>query len=78
MLYMHAGAGGFVKLTRKPTSHPSTDIISSSESLLLESDASSTHVNALQTPDKDAVRYHILPLLPWLEVDGVLFLGTCN
>ena len=37
MLHMHAGMGGIVKLTRKPGSHPSNDIISSFESLLHES-----------------------------------------
>ena len=37
MLHMHAGVGSVVKLTSKLTSHPSTDIISSIESLLLKS-----------------------------------------
>ena len=37
MLHMHAGVGGIVKLTRKPRSHSSTNIISSFESLLHES-----------------------------------------
>jgi hypothetical protein len=45
---MHAKVGGGVKFTSKPTSHPSTDTISSLESLLLKHLAS----------DKEAVRYY--------------------
>jgi hypothetical protein len=68
---MHAGVGGVVKLTSKPTSHPSTDIISSFESLLLKSHRlkyARKRSSNTSHPDKEAVRYYILPLLPWLEV----------
>ena len=68
MLHMHAGVGGIVKLTRKPTSHPSTNIISSFESLLLESHHCKYAHKRSSNTSHPTKRYYILPLLPWREV----------